>query len=97
MKVILTAAALADLQEIAGWIRRDNPARARSFIDELESKCLELGARARLYPLALKLGPGVRKRSYKGYLILYRIEMERVEVLHCVHGSRNFRAMFDDI
>ena len=43
MKVSFSPAAQADLLDIAAFIAQDNPPRALTFVDELESKCNALG------------------------------------------------------
>ena len=42
VKLFLSPAAQADLMDIAAFIAQDNPARALSFVDELEDKCAVL-------------------------------------------------------
>ena len=94
MKVILTQSALAELRDIGHWIALDDPDRSVMFIGELRSKCLGLADRPLLYPLAPEIGQGVRKRRHHRYLILYRTAGDRIEILHVVHGARDYRALF---
>lgn len=94
MKVVLTQAALADLRDIGHWIALDDPERAVTFVRELGEKCMGLADGPLRYPSAPEIGNGVRKRRHGRYLILYRIERERVEILHVVHGARDYRALF---
>ncbi|PZX36942.1 ParE-like toxin of type II ParDE toxin-antitoxin system [Roseinatronobacter thiooxidans] len=42
MKVQITAEAEGDLESIADYIARDNPARALSFVRELYHLCLDI-------------------------------------------------------
>ena len=79
---------------IGHYIARDDPSRAVTFVAELRAKCLGLREAPRTFPLADEFGlPGVRKRRHGRYLILYRIERDRVEVLHVVHGAVNYSAL----
>jgi len=94
MKVVLTQAALADLRDIGHWIALDDPERAVTFVGELSEKCLGLADRPLLYPLAPEAGEGVRKRRHQRYLILYRVKSGRIEILHVVHGARDYRKLF---
>jgi plasmid stabilization system protein ParE len=94
MKVVVTQAAFDDLLRIGAYIRRHNPARARTFIDEIEDRCLRLGAT----PFAFPLMPnhehsGIRRRPYGDYLIFYRVGEEAVEILHALHGARDIEAI----
>ena len=51
MRVVITAAAKADLIAIGEFIRPHNPARAATFIDELLDRCHDLADMPRAYPL----------------------------------------------
>ncbi|WP_307343172.1 type II toxin-antitoxin system RelE/ParE family toxin [Pseudomonas lini] len=41
-QLLFSAHARDDLQQIAKYIARDNPGRARSFVGELRAQCLRL-------------------------------------------------------
>jgi toxin ParE1/3/4 len=96
MKVILGPPARADLGEIARWIARDNPARASSFVDELEAKCAGLAIHPLRFPV-VRQGRGfvVRKRVHGSYLIFYRLGETHVEVMRIVHSARDWATLFD--
>lgn len=94
MKVRIAQAAFDDLRDIGHWIALDDPERAISFVRELAEKCLSLSDRALLYPYAPEAGEGVRKRRHRKYLILYHVGAETIEVLHVIHGMRDYRKMF---
>jgi toxin ParE1/3/4 len=36
---------------------------------------------------------GVRRRPYGNYLIFYRISDDRIEVLHVLHGARDYESI----
>ena len=66
MKVVLTAAAEDDLDEIRNFIARDSPARAVTFANELMDRCERLADA----PEAFQIVPqyerhGVQRRVYK--------------------------------
>jgi|SRR6185437_1925007 len=90
MRVHLAEQARSELFEIGEWIERDSPTRAASFVEELYDACMRLGdmpnafARIRSRPES-----GIRMRVYGNYLISY-IVGTRVDVLHIVHGARNY-------
>jgi plasmid stabilization system protein ParE len=54
MKVVITAAAKADLLAIRRYIETDNPTRAVSFVEELLDRCLALADTPRAYPLVTR-------------------------------------------
>ncbi|HEX8168534.1 MAG TPA: type II toxin-antitoxin system RelE/ParE family toxin [Beijerinckiaceae bacterium] len=94
MKVIITTAAHADLTAIGEFIERDNPVRAASFVDELTSRCEDLADSPQRYPLLPRhAADGIRRRVYRGYLIIYRIRNDVIEVLRVVHGARDYERL----
>ncbi|CAN7371634.1 type II toxin-antitoxin system RelE/ParE family toxin [Bosea sp. LjRoot237] len=98
LPVIIADAAKTDLIGIGRYIAQDNPARADSFVDELERKCLDLGER----PLAWPIMPQsrdrrIRRRVHGEYLIFYRVGDDQVEVVRVLHGARDYAAwLFDE-
>lgn len=81
MKVVLSSRAADDLKRVSGFIALDNPTRARSFVGELREVALRLAD----VPLGFPLVPryeahGIRRRSWKGYGILYSVLPDQVFV-----------------
>jgi len=94
MKVVLTAEALDDLEQIGDYIARDNPSRARSFVAELLGKARGLAALPEGFPLAPNYArSGIRRRAHGRYLIFYRIDPGQITVIHILHGSQDYQAM----
>jgi len=58
-----------DLIEIAAFIAHDNPARAKSFVDDLEADCGRLTIRPGSGAPRPELGDGVRVLPHGRYLI----------------------------
>ncbi len=91
MKVVLTDAARRDLEEIGDYIAQDNPRRARSFVRELIDAARQLGDAPEGFPLVGRYRHlNVRRRVHGNYLIFYRIEAERVAIIHVLHGARDY-------
>ncbi|KXF78960.1 hypothetical protein ATN84_04180 [Paramesorhizobium deserti] len=96
MRVELAAKAESDLRDIALFIAADNPARAMSFYEELETACLELARfPERFQVIHSSDGAEIRRRVYGKYVILYRFFKIRIVVLRVVRGSINLDALFD--
>ncbi len=83
--------AMADLDEIARSIARDNPERAISFVAQLDATCRSAAAMPLLYPARDALSPGLRMAVHRRYLVFYRelpnenaVRIERV-----LHSARN--------
>jgi toxin ParE1/3/4 len=94
MKVFLSAAALADLEEIGDGIARDNPTRALTFVHELREACEGLAESPERFAVVPRYKHlGIRRRVHGNYLIFYRVEINMVDVLHILHGARDYDAI----
>ena len=94
MIVVITAAAEHDLETIADRIAQDNPARALTFLAELRRRCETLIDAPEGYALIPRYEAlGIRRRPYRDYLIFYRVAGETIEILHVLHGARDYEAI----
>ena len=94
MKVVLSAEALGDLESIGDYIARDNPERARSFVQELIASARQIGDVPAGYPLVARYAAcGVRRKVHGNYLIFYRIEIDGITIVHILHGARDYDAL----
>ena len=87
-ELVVSPRARSDLRSTFQWIARDNLARASSFTDELEFACAQIVDNPFRYP---PFGRGVRKRTYRNYLILFRVSATAVTIARVIHGSRQRR------
>jgi toxin ParE1/3/4 len=88
MVIKWTKTALASVDEIAGFIAKDNPASATSFVLELRDAVTKLQA----HPGMGRAGrvPGTRELVlHKNYIAIYRVRGEDVEILRLHHAARN--------
>lgn len=91
MRLEISAEAEQDLEAIGDHIAHDNPARAISFLRELRTKCLALADLPNGFPLVQRYESlGIRRRVHGNYLIFYRVEPERIIVLHVLHGAMDY-------
>lgn len=91
MRVVLTPGALADLDRIAEHIEKDNPERAISFVGELREAARRLADLPRGYPLVPRYERhGIRRRSYRRYGILYRLDSDRILVLRFLGPGQDY-------
>lgn len=89
MRIVFRSAAAADLRSIGDWIARDNPARAESFISELQERATRLATMSGRGPVVARTHAGpVHKLTHGRYILYYRIRADRVEVLAIRHGAR---------
>ena len=78
--------------DIAISIAQDNPARALTFVDELEARCDALGGAPGIGTSRPELGDGVRMLPHGRYLIFYREVNKGLRVERFMHGARDIAA-----
>jgi plasmid stabilization system protein ParE len=89
VKVRISRRASADLEEIADWIALDNPAKADSFVRALLKRSLSLGQHPRRFPhVGAISGEPIYKLGWRGYVLLYRVSPDGVEIARILHGRR---------
>jgi toxin ParE1/3/4 len=95
VKAVVTASAEADMASIGEFIAQDNPDSAESFVDELYDVCTKLETMALRWPYVLgHKATGLRKASYRGYIIVYRIVDSTAFVLRVLHSSMDLPPIF---
>lgn len=91
MKVVIVTRARRDLVEIGDIIAMDDRVRAETFTVELASLAYGLAEYPERFPLIPELAHrNVRRRSHGDYLIIYRVDSTKVEVLRFLHGARDY-------
>ena len=91
MRAILTREAETDLEAIADWIAKDSPRRALTFISQLREACLQLADQPHAWPLIQRYEEhGVRRRTHGDYLIFYRTNDQQIDIVHILHGARDY-------
>lgn len=96
MRVALSARAAKDFEEIGDWIARDSPLRAESFVNELLDRGFSLARNPRRFP-EVAAGRGLRKMSWRGYVILCRIGPDGVEIARIAQGSRDWGSLLREL
>ena len=83
-----TRTALRSVDEIAGFMAKDNPTRATSFVLELKEAVTKLQA----HPGMGRAGrvPGTRELVlHKNYIAIYRVVDDEVQILRLHNVARN--------
>jgi plasmid stabilization system protein ParE len=94
MSVIFAPSAKLDLLKIGEHIKRDNPARAVSFVEELVDRCYTLTDSPRRYPLVPRYEHwGIRRCAHGNYLIFYRVRTDGVDIVHVLHGAMDYESI----
>ena len=89
-----------DLQAAARFIRRDNPAAARAFLEAAYGSFEFVARNPGIGRKRADLGfPDVRSRRIDGfrrYLIFYRELPDRVQIWRVLHGARELHRRLTD-
>ncbi|MGU3405448.1 type II toxin-antitoxin system RelE/ParE family toxin [Methylobacterium brachiatum] len=87
--VVVSRRARADLREIGDFIAADNPARARSFVAELRTRCQALGRQPMMGRPAPEIALTVRILIFRSYLILHRVLDDQILIDRVLHSARD--------
>ncbi|MGV8887072.1 MAG: type II toxin-antitoxin system RelE/ParE family toxin [Pseudomonas sp.] len=94
-QLLFSAHARDDLQQIARYIARDNPARAKTFVGELRVQCSRLVAQPLLGISRDDCAKGVRMISYSRYMIFYSVIDNDVHIERVLHSARDIGRLFE--
>jgi toxin ParE1/3/4 len=90
MQVRWTTPAAQDLQEIASYIRKDNPSAARAVAKALFDAANALDT----FPYRGRVGriAGTRELIIPAlpYIVVYAVAATAIHILHIYHGARNW-------
>lgn len=95
MALRFSPAARADLIAIGEHIAEQNPAAATRFVVALERRCRQLSRTPHLGPARPEIRYDLRLLTFRAYVILYRIELNDVEIVRVVHGARDIPGLFE--
>ena len=87
-------AARNDLIEIADFIALDNPARALSFVAEIEATMATIAQRPGSFPGRDELIAGLRNARHGRYLIFFLVSVGEVQIVRVLHGARDLPQAF---
>src|SRR4051794_11029266 len=91
----LTRAAQADLREIKEYIiEHGTPRAAERWVHTLRQGCQRVANTPGMGRPREDLHPGLRSLAVGNYLICYRQESGRVDIVHILHGARDLERLF---
>ena len=97
----ITPLAKQDIDDIADYIAVDNLDAALRFIDATEKTCgqlISMPALGALCGFHSSLAADVRVwqvSGYENYLIFYRADEVRLEVIRVIHGACDYKPLFE--
>lgn len=93
-RLTILPAARADLIEIGDFIAQDNPARALSFVVEIEAKMFRVAERPESFPVRDDVHEGLRSARHGRYLIFFLDAGPEIQVVRVLHGARDLPSVF---
>ena len=94
MRLLILPAARADLREIGDFIASDNPARAATFVAEIEARIGRIAAMPDASLACDDLHPGLRSVRQARYGIFFTVEDDAVRIVRVIHDARDLRVAF---
>lgn len=94
MRLELSSFVESDLDLIADYIAQDNPTRAVTFLQEIQTQIHAVGRNPLIYQLRPEIGEGARMAIVGRYAILFHIVGDIVRIERVVYGGRNLLALF---
>jgi len=94
LKLIISRKAIEDLSDLWSYIALDNPNAADKFVDQLYESCKNLAVMPQMGRVRNELLPDLRSLTYKGYIIFYRVNDSRFEIIRVLNGCMDIDSMF---
>ena len=98
-KVIYLDGSKADLKEIAAYIAESSGSveTAERFVASLRGQCRKIAGLTTLLGRPRDdLRAGVRAFPFKSYVLIFRYEKDRLELVNILHGQRDLAAFYHD-
>ena len=92
---IISPSASRDLNEIIDYFANLNVEIGERLIAAFEKKCQNLVNFPMIGRSYEDIKTGLRGVPLDGYIILYQVTANTLEILRVVHGSRNLKALFE--
>jgi toxin ParE1/3/4 len=91
----LSAAAIADLNEICDYLAQYSPASANELFDSLRQACKRLADFPQMGKSYDNLEPRLRGFVVNHYLVFYYPRADGIDVVRIVSGYRDLEALFN--
>ncbi|WP_426443504.1 type II toxin-antitoxin system RelE/ParE family toxin [Bradyrhizobium genosp. P] len=79
---------------MATYVAEQSLGNALNLVRRLRERCESLADAPRGYPLVPRYEHlGVRRRPFGNFLIFFHVGVDTVEVIHILHGARDYEAL----
>ena len=99
LDVVLRVSAWDDLDSLIRFIVANGASlhSARNYAARIRARCLAIGNAPHGGRARDDLEPGIRTVPFeRSAVILYRVEMDRVEIVNIFYGGRDYEALYGD-
>jgi toxin ParE1/3/4 len=93
-RIVRTSTAKLDIFAIFGQIAADNFTAAEKWIDELDKTLSSLSQSPHIGEAVDHLQTGLRRYSFRNYLLFYRPIENGIELRRVLHGARKVEDLF---
>lgn len=95
-RYIISPSATRDLNAIADYFLEHNIEAGENLLREFDRKCKKLMQFPNMGRSYAHLKPDLRGLPLDGYIVLYRVKGDAVEVLRVVNGRQDLESLFSD-
>ncbi|WP_375382703.1 type II toxin-antitoxin system RelE/ParE family toxin [uncultured Sphingomonas sp.] len=95
MRIRRLPRAIRDVDDIWLHIAADDPAAATRLVERLATGVARLSDFPESGPARPEIGTGARSLVVGGYLVLYRVNGECVDIVRVIHGAREIAGLLD--
>ncbi|NHC36850.1 type II toxin-antitoxin system RelE/ParE family toxin [Scytonema millei] len=91
---IISQPAVRDLQDIISYFAVENVNAGERLLQSFNQKCQQLVSFPNMGRQYENLRLGLRGLPLDGYIILYQVGKDRIEIVRVVSGKRNLKSLF---
>lgn len=95
-KYSLSQEAIRDLDEISDYFSKVNIEAGERFVKRFADKCRNLIKFPSMGRIYVEIMPNIRGIPLDGYVILYQVKGEEIEIVRVVSGYRDLESLFSD-
>ena len=92
---IISRPAIRDLESISSYFAEVNIDAGERFLKGFNKRCQQLVSFPNMGRCYDDLNPGLRGLPLEGYIILYRVLENGIEIVRIANGRQDLRSLFD--
>ncbi len=93
---IISPLASRDLDDIFDYFAEFSVDAGERFVDDFNKKCRNLAAFPHIGRVYIEMEPSLRGIPLSGYVILYRVNENSIEIVRVVSGYRDLDSLFTE-